>query len=72
MDADGRIELRLRRAALQRHGKPLNDLPRVRANHVAADDAVSSSGGHPGRGEGRVRCPSGAFSEQENRESVKG
>src|SRR5262245_15441612 len=40
VDADGRIELRLRRAALECHGESLDDLRRLRADHVAAEDLV--------------------------------
>ena len=41
MDADRRIELRLGRAAFQRHGEALDDLAGVGADHVTADDAVA-------------------------------
>ncbi len=38
MNAKGGVELSLRGAALERHSKPLNDLRRVGARHVASHD----------------------------------
>mmetsp|Transcript_15337 Transcript_15337/g.55212 ORF Transcript_15337/g.55212 Transcript_15337/m.55212 type:complete len:569 (-) Transcript_15337:81-1787(-) len=40
MNPDARVELLLRRAALQRDAQPLHDLRGVRADHVASDDLV--------------------------------
>jgi len=43
MDTDGRIELRLGRAAIKRNRKALDDLPGVGTDHMTAKHAVGFS-----------------------------